>query len=69
MFAQFDIARVYEEEKHTFLHKWLALADPNDLSGSTRGFVKVCVSVLGAGDEAPVRATNGHAMRSKEDLR
>ncbi|KAL4660943.1 dysferlin [Arapaima gigas] len=39
--------------KHAFLRKWLLLSDPDDLSAGARGYLKVSLNVLAAGDEAP----------------
>uniref|UniRef100_A0A673J6G4 Dysferlin-like n=1 Tax=Sinocyclocheilus rhinocerous TaxID=307959 RepID=A0A673J6G4_9TELE len=35
--------------------KWLLLADPDDLSAGARGYLKVSMFVLAAGDEPPVK--------------
>ena len=45
---------VYLEPRHSFLHKWLLLSDPEDTMGGPKGYLKVCVCVIGPGDEAPV---------------
>uniref|UniRef100_A0A8C9W3A4 Dysferlin, limb girdle muscular dystrophy 2B (autosomal recessive) n=1 Tax=Scleropages formosus TaxID=113540 RepID=A0A8C9W3A4_SCLFO len=39
--------------QHAFLRKWLLLSDPEDLSAGARGYLKVSLCVLTAGDEAP----------------
>ena len=52
--AQLDLGRVFDEEKHAILHKWLLLADPEDPTSSAKGYVKVCVAIIGPGDEPPV---------------
>lgn len=39
---------------HCFLRKWLLLCDPDDLSAGVRGYLKVSLMVLAAGDEPPV---------------
>uniref|UniRef100_A0AAR2KR80 C2 domain-containing protein n=1 Tax=Pygocentrus nattereri TaxID=42514 RepID=A0AAR2KR80_PYGNA len=39
---------------HAILRKWLLLADPDDLSAGARGYLKVSLFVLAAGDEPPV---------------
>uniref|UniRef100_A0AAR2JZB3 C2 domain-containing protein n=1 Tax=Pygocentrus nattereri TaxID=42514 RepID=A0AAR2JZB3_PYGNA len=38
---------------HAILRKWLLLADPDDLSAGARGYLKVSLFVLAAGDEPP----------------
>uniref|UniRef100_A0A8C1NBB7 Dysferlin, limb girdle muscular dystrophy 2B (autosomal recessive) n=1 Tax=Cyprinus carpio TaxID=7962 RepID=A0A8C1NBB7_CYPCA len=43
--------------------KWLLLADPDDLSAGARGYLKVSMFVLSAGDEPPVKG-----MEEKEDI-
>nr|XP_022342080.1 myoferlin-like isoform X4 [Crassostrea virginica] len=48
-----DIGMVYLEPRHSFLHKWLLLSDPEDTMGGPKGYLKVCVCVIGPGDEAP----------------
>lgn len=39
---------------HCFLRKWLLLCDPDDLSAGVKGYLKVSLFVLAAGDEPPV---------------
>lgn len=39
---------------HCYLRKWLLLCDPDDLSAGVRGYLKVSLMVLAAGDEPPV---------------
>lgn len=39
---------------HCFLRKWLLLSDPDDLSAGVKGYLKVSLLVLAAGDEPPV---------------
>lgn len=52
---QCDVGMVYLEPRHSFLHKWLLLSDPEDTMSGAKGYLKVCVCVIGPGDEAPVR--------------
>ena len=40
---------------HTLLRKWLGLCQPNEPSSGVRGYLKVTISALGVGDQAPVR--------------
>ncbi len=49
-----DIGYVYDEPKHSIISKWLLLGDPEDLGSGSKGYLKVTVNVLGAGDEVPV---------------
>lgn len=36
------------------MKKWVLLSDPDDTSSGAKGYLKVSLFVLGAGDEAPV---------------
>lgn len=45
---------IYDEASHTFLNKWLLLSDPEDSQAGAKGYLKICATVLGPGDEAPV---------------
>lgn len=36
------------------MRKWLLLSDPEDTNSGTKGYLKVSMFVLGAGDEPPV---------------
>uniref|UniRef100_A0AAZ3SQG3 C2 domain-containing protein n=1 Tax=Oncorhynchus tshawytscha TaxID=74940 RepID=A0AAZ3SQG3_ONCTS len=51
---------------HAFLRKWLLLSDPDDLSAGAKGYLKVSLFVLAAGDEAPVDKKEG--VVDKEDI-
>uniref|UniRef100_A0A8C9WVR4 Dysferlin, limb girdle muscular dystrophy 2B (autosomal recessive) n=1 Tax=Sander lucioperca TaxID=283035 RepID=A0A8C9WVR4_SANLU len=46
---------------HCFLRKWLLLCDPDDLSAGVKGYLKVSLLVLAAGDEPP-------CVEDKEDI-
>uniref|UniRef100_A0A8C2JZI2 Dysferlin, limb girdle muscular dystrophy 2B (autosomal recessive) n=1 Tax=Cyprinus carpio TaxID=7962 RepID=A0A8C2JZI2_CYPCA len=46
--------------------KWLLLADPDDLSAGARGYLKVSMFVLSAGDEPPMDKKEG--LEEKEDI-
>ncbi|XP_036002552.1 dysferlin isoform X7 [Fundulus heteroclitus] len=61
-----DIGTVYNEHRHCFLRKWLLLCDPDDLSAGVRGYLKVSVFVLAAGDEPP--ADKRECVEEKEDI-
>ncbi len=50
-----DIGYVYDEPQHSIISKWLLLADPDDSNVGSKGYLKVTINVLGAGDEVPVR--------------
>lgn len=54
LISQCDVGMVYLEPRHSFLHKWLLLSDPEDTMSGAKGYLKVCVCVIGPGDEAPV---------------
>uniref|UniRef100_A0A3B3QN20 Dysferlin, limb girdle muscular dystrophy 2B (autosomal recessive) n=1 Tax=Paramormyrops kingsleyae TaxID=1676925 RepID=A0A3B3QN20_9TELE len=49
-----------------FLRKWLLLSDPEDFSAGAKGYLKVSLYVLAAGDEAPVDKKEG--AEEKEDI-
>ncbi|XP_017292966.1 dysferlin isoform X5 [Kryptolebias marmoratus] len=61
-----DVGTVYNEHRHCFLRKWLLLCDPDDLSAGVRGYLKVSVLVLAAGDEPP--ADKRECVEEKEDI-
>uniref|UniRef100_A0A4W6EYJ7 Dysferlin, limb girdle muscular dystrophy 2B (autosomal recessive) n=1 Tax=Lates calcarifer TaxID=8187 RepID=A0A4W6EYJ7_LATCA len=52
--------------RHCFLRKWLLLCDPDDLSAGVRGYLKVSLFVLAAGDEPP--ADRRECVEDKEDI-
>ncbi|XP_035375572.1 dysferlin isoform X3 [Electrophorus electricus] len=60
-----DVGTVYGEHRHAILRKWLLLADPDDLSAGARGYLKVSLNVLAAGDEPPV---DKEGIQEKEDI-
>lgn len=49
------------------MKKWVLLSDPDDTSSGAKGYLKVSMFVLGAGDEAPVRPSL-HVIRLKLDF-
>ncbi|XP_078094608.1 myoferlin-like [Mustelus asterias] len=55
-----DIGSVYDLPGHAVLRKWLLLYEPDDLHALAKGYLKVSIIVLAAGDEAPIdkRGTN-----------
>uniref|UniRef100_A0A8C7F3H9 Dysferlin, limb girdle muscular dystrophy 2B (autosomal recessive) n=1 Tax=Oncorhynchus kisutch TaxID=8019 RepID=A0A8C7F3H9_ONCKI len=55
-----------KQTRHAFLRKWLLLSDPDDLSAGAKGYLKVSLFVLAAGDEAPVDKKEG--VVDKEDI-
>ncbi|XP_072232872.1 dysferlin isoform X2 [Leuresthes tenuis] len=61
-----DVGTVYSEHRHCFLRKWLLLCDPDDLSAGVRGYLKVSLFVLAAGDEPP--ADKRECVEEKEDI-
>ncbi|XP_018560298.1 dysferlin isoform X1 [Lates calcarifer] len=61
-----DVGTVYNEHRHCFLRKWLLLCDPDDLSAGVRGYLKVSLFVLAAGDEPP--ADRRECVEDKEDI-
>uniref|UniRef100_A0A673B792 Dysferlin, limb girdle muscular dystrophy 2B (autosomal recessive) n=1 Tax=Sphaeramia orbicularis TaxID=375764 RepID=A0A673B792_9TELE len=61
-----DVGTVYNEHRHCFLRKWLLLCDPDDLSAGVKGYLKVSLFVLAAGDEPP--ADRRECVEDKEDI-
>ncbi|XP_035001217.1 myoferlin isoform X2 [Hippoglossus stenolepis] len=49
-----DVGYVYDESAHCVMRKWLLLNDPDDSSAGAKGYLKVSLFVVGAGDEPPV---------------
>ncbi|XP_037547290.1 myoferlin [Nematolebias whitei] len=49
-----DVGYVYDEPAHCVMRKWLLLNDPDDASSAAKGYLKVSLFVVGAGDEPPV---------------
>ena len=37
-----DLGLVYDEPRHTFMHKWLLLMDPEDAAGGAKVRARVC---------------------------
>uniref|UniRef100_A0A7N8XYQ2 Dysferlin, limb girdle muscular dystrophy 2B (autosomal recessive) n=1 Tax=Mastacembelus armatus TaxID=205130 RepID=A0A7N8XYQ2_9TELE len=56
----------YHPQGHCFLRKWLLLCDPDDLSAGVKGYLKVSLFVLAAGDEPP--ADKRECVEDKEDI-
>ncbi|XP_042253888.1 myoferlin-like isoform X8 [Thunnus maccoyii] len=48
-----DVGYVYDEPVHCVMRKWLLLNDPDDSSSGAKGYLKVSLFVVGAGDEPP----------------
>ncbi|XP_043537059.1 myoferlin-like, partial [Chiloscyllium plagiosum] len=55
-----DIGSVYDLPDHAVLRKWLLLYEPDDVQSMAKGYLKVSIIILTAGDEAPIdkRGTN-----------
>ncbi|KAM7171605.1 myoferlin isoform 2-T2 [Macrochelys suwanniensis] len=49
-----DIGYVYDEPGHAVMRKWLLLSDPEDTNSGAKGYLKVSMFILGAGDEPPM---------------
>uniref|UniRef100_A0A8D3CGY4 Dysferlin, limb girdle muscular dystrophy 2B (autosomal recessive) n=1 Tax=Scophthalmus maximus TaxID=52904 RepID=A0A8D3CGY4_SCOMX len=60
----FTFRTVYNE--HSEYMKWLLLCDPDDLSAGVKGYLKVSLFVLAAGDEPP--ADKRECVEDKEDI-
>nr|XP_032646241.1 fer-1-like protein 5 [Chelonoidis abingdonii] len=48
-----EVGRVYDSTGHALNWKWLSLYHPTHLNAGLRGYLKVSLCVLGAGDQAP----------------
>ncbi|XP_031699126.1 myoferlin-like isoform X3 [Anarrhichthys ocellatus] len=53
-----DVSYVYDEPAHCVMRKWLLLNDPHDSSSGAKGYLKVSLFVVGAGDEPPVEKSD-----------
>uniref|UniRef100_A0A8C8RXS8 Myoferlin n=1 Tax=Pelusios castaneus TaxID=367368 RepID=A0A8C8RXS8_9SAUR len=43
----------FDEVSHAVMRKWLLLSDPEDTNSGAKGYLKVSMFILGAGDEPP----------------
>ena len=61
---------IHDEPQHSFINKWLLLSDPEDSMSGAKGYLKICATVLGPGDEAPVSVSSlsGHPVKTKPSL-
>eukprot|EP00040_Diaphanoeca_grandis_P011572 m.59384 g.59384 ORF g.59384 m.59384 type:complete len:2246 (-) comp22699_c2_seq1:263-7000(-) len=48
-----DVGLVHQQDSHSFSRKWLMLSDPKDPASGVKGYLKISVCVLGAGEEGP----------------
>lgn len=49
---EFDLAYVYFQQKHSLLHKWIALSNPDsETFNEVAGYLKLSMSVTTVGDE------------------
>ncbi|KAM6956281.1 myoferlin [Aplochiton taeniatus] len=48
-----DVGYIYDEPAHVVMRKWLLLSDPDDSSLAAKGYLKVSMFIVGAGDEPP----------------
>ena len=60
-----DVGLVYSQPQHSILNKWLLLSDTDNPAAGGKGYLKVCVCVLGPGDEAP---SFKHGLPESEDI-
>ncbi|MBZ3885416.1 Fer-1-like protein 5 [Sciurus carolinensis] len=51
---QTDIGFIYHCPGHALIRKWLGLCHPDKSSSGVRGYLKVTICAIGAGDQAPV---------------
>ncbi|XP_029311419.1 LOW QUALITY PROTEIN: myoferlin-like [Cottoperca gobio] len=55
-----DVGYVYDEPAHCVMRKWLLLNEPDDSSSGAKGYLKVSLFVVGAGDEPPVEKSDSN---------
>lgn len=51
---QMEIGLVYLEQRHAYLNKWLLLSDEEAEMAGAKGYLKMCICVVGPGDDPPV---------------
>uniref|UniRef100_A0A673A8M9 Myoferlin n=1 Tax=Sphaeramia orbicularis TaxID=375764 RepID=A0A673A8M9_9TELE len=61
-----DVGYVYDEPAHCVMRKWLLLNDPEESSSGAKGYLKVTLFVVGAGDEPPVE--NRESNDDQDDI-
>lgn len=49
-----EIGQIYLEQRHCYLNKWLLLSDEEAEMAGAKGYLKICVCIIGPGDDAPV---------------
>lgn len=49
-----EIGLVYLEQRHAYLNKWLLLSDEEAEMAGAKGYLKMCICVVGPGDDPPV---------------
>ncbi|XP_036606427.1 fer-1-like protein 5 [Trichosurus vulpecula] len=62
--CQIDVGIIYYSPGHTLMRKWLGLCHSNKPNLGIRGYLKITISVLGVGDQAPV--DHGHLHETGE---
>ena len=48
-----EIGLVYLEQRHAYLNKWLLLSDEEAEMAGAKGYLKMCICVVGPGDDPP----------------
>ncbi|CAG2195234.1 MYOF [Mytilus edulis] len=48
-----EIGQVYLENRHAYMNKWLLLSDDEAEMKGAKGYLKMCVCIVGPGDDAP----------------
>ncbi|KAK7086143.1 hypothetical protein SK128_016540 [Halocaridina rubra] len=48
-----EIGMVYDMPNHSFLNRWLVLANPDEPTPTVQGYLKASIAVLGPGDVCP----------------
>lgn len=49
-----EIGLVYLEQRHAYLNKWLLLSDEEADMAGAKGYLKMCICIVGPGDDPPV---------------
>jgi len=48
-----DVGSVYDQPDHAYVRKWILLTEPEDTTNTPKGYLKITICVLGAGDQPP----------------
>eukprot|EP00055_Hartaetosiga_balthica_P009303 m.36689 g.36689 ORF g.36689 m.36689 type:complete len:2178 (-) comp6693_c0_seq1:45-6578(-) len=51
-----DLGLIYEQENHHVSKKWVMLTNPKNRAGGVMGYLKVSMTIVGAGDNPPIES-------------